>query len=97
MCKYTYCVDVCATDAFREGPHFLAIELDDCIERTLGVAKYPAGAIFEECAVPQDQTHFIAVNVELTRGWRPIIEMAVAPPMPTNERRSGTHFCLLAR
>jgi ferredoxin len=56
MCKYTYCVDVCATDAFREAPHFLAIELDDCIERTLGVAKCPAGAIFEEFHCAQCRT-----------------------------------------
>ena len=27
-CKYTDCVDVCPTDAFREGPNFLAIDPD---------------------------------------------------------------------
>ena len=31
-CKYTECVGVCSTDAFSEGPNFLAIEPDDCID-----------------------------------------------------------------
>jgi ferredoxin len=31
-CKYTDCVAVCPTDAFREGPNFLAIGPDDCID-----------------------------------------------------------------
>ncbi len=38
-CKYTHCVDVCPTDAFREGPNFLAIEPDDCINCALWNAR----------------------------------------------------------
>jgi len=36
--KYTDCVDVCPTDAFREGPHFLVIDPDDCIDCTRDAA-----------------------------------------------------------
>ena len=32
MCKYTDCVAVCPADAFFEGPNFLAINPDECIE-----------------------------------------------------------------
>ena len=31
-CKYTDCVDVCPVDAFREGPNFLVIDPDECID-----------------------------------------------------------------
>ena len=31
-CKYTDCVDVCPVDCFREGPNFLTIDPDECID-----------------------------------------------------------------
>jgi len=31
-CKYTDCVDVCPVDCFREGPNFLVIDPDECID-----------------------------------------------------------------
>ena len=37
-CKYTDCVDVCPVDCFREGPNFLVIDPDECIDCTLCVA-----------------------------------------------------------
>jgi ferredoxin len=95
MCKYTHCVDVYPTDAFRGGPDFRAIEPDDYIDCTFDVAKCSVVAIFEGCAVPHDQTLFIALNVELTRGWRSIIEMKIVLPMPPNGRRSGTKSAYL--
>ena len=66
-CKYTHCVDVCPTEAFREGQNFLAIEPDDCINCMLCVVECPVDAIFAEDDVPQDQTRFIALNLELAR------------------------------
>ena len=34
-CKYTDCVEVCPVDAFHEGPNFLVIDQDECIDCTL--------------------------------------------------------------
>ncbi|MDQ7039872.1 MAG: ferredoxin family protein, partial [Rhodothermus sp.] len=31
-CKYTDCVEVCPVDCFYEGPNFLAIHPDECID-----------------------------------------------------------------
>jgi ferredoxin len=45
-CKYTDCVDVCPVDCFREGPNFLVIDPDECIDCTLCVAECPVEAIF---------------------------------------------------
>lgn len=77
-CKYTDCVDVCPTDAFREGPNFLAIEPDDCIDCTLCVVECPVDAIFADVDVPIDQARFIALNLELARAWKPITEKKAA-------------------
>ena len=56
-CKYTDCVDVCPVDCFREGPNFLVIDPDECIDCTLCVAECPVEAIFAEDDVPPDQQH----------------------------------------
>ena len=79
-CKYTDCVDVCPVDCFREGPNFLVIDPDECIDCTLCVAECPVEAIFAEDDVPADQQQFKALNAELSKVWKPIIERKPAPP-----------------
>ena len=78
-CKYTDCVDVCPVDCFREGPNFLVIDPDECIDCTLCVAECPVEAIFAEDDVPDDQQQFTALNAELSKVWKPIIERKPAP------------------
>ncbi|MCW5599412.1 MAG: ferredoxin family protein [Nitrosomonas sp.] len=73
-CKYTDCVDVCPVDCFREGPNFLVIDPDECIDCTLCVAECPVEAIYAEDDVPENQRGFIALNEELSKIWKPIIE-----------------------
>ena len=63
-CKYTDCVDVCPVDCFREGPNFLVIDPDECIDCTLCVAECPVEAIYSEDDVPDDQAEFYDVNVQ---------------------------------
>src|SRR4029077_13114991 len=79
-CKYTDCVDVCPVDCFREGPNFLVIDPDECIDCTLCVAECPVEAIFAEDDVPTDQQQFTALNAELAKLWKPIIERKPGPP-----------------
>jgi ferredoxin len=79
-CKYTDCVDVCPVDCFREGPNFLVIDPDECIDCTLCVAECPVEAIFAEDDVPPDQQPFTALNAELAKLWKPIIERKPGPP-----------------
>jgi ferredoxin len=96
-CKYTDCVDVCPTDAFREGPNFLAIEPEDCIDCTLCVAECPVDAIFAEDDVPKEQMHFIALNVELARLWKPIVETKAELPDADEWGKVKDKFNLLER
>lgn len=78
-CKHTDCVDVCPVDAFREGPNFLVIDPEECIDCTLCVAECPVDAICGEDDVPGGQRAFIALNAELAKEWKPIVEAKPAP------------------
>ncbi len=73
-CKFTDCVDVCPVDCFREGPNFLTIDPDECIDCAVCIPECPANAIFAEEDVPADQLAFIKLNAELAlnAGWKSI-------------------------
>ncbi len=62
-CKYTDCVEVCPVDCFYEGPNFLVIHPDECIDCALCEPECPAEAIFSED------------EVELAEKWPNITEM----------------------
>jgi ferredoxin len=79
-CKYTDCVDVCPTDAFREGPNFLAIDPEDCIDCAVCVPECPVQAIYADADVPGDQQDFVALNAELARAWPAITRSHAALP-----------------
>ena len=78
-CKYTDCVAVCPVDCFHEGPNFLAIDPDECIDCALCEPECPAEAIFAEDDVPKEQQHFTALNAELCANW-PVITEQKPPP-----------------
>ena len=79
-CKYTDCVEVCPVDCFHEGPNFLAIDPDECIDCTLCEPECPARAIFPEDDVPAGQEGYIALNAELAKIWPVLTERKDAPP-----------------
>jgi ferredoxin len=72
-------VDVCPVDCFHEGPNFLVIDPDECIDCTLCVAECPANAIYAEDDVPENQRSYIALNAELAKQWKVIVEKKDAP------------------
>lgn len=73
-CKYTDCVEVCPVDCFHEGPNFLVIDPEECIDCTLCVPECPIDAIYAEDDVPNDMTDYIALNAELAKEWPVIFE-----------------------
>ena len=86
-CKYTDCVEVCPVDCFHEGPNFLAIDPDECIDCALCEPECPAEAILAEDDLPKDQQHFLELNAELAEVWPNITEMKDA--MPDSEEWKG--------
>ena len=78
-CKYQDCVDVCPVDCFYEGPNFLVIHPDECIDCALCEPECPANAIFSEDEVPANQKEFTKLNAELAEVWPNITEKGDAP------------------
>jgi ferredoxin len=79
-CKYTDCVEVCPVDCFHEGPNFLVIDPDECIDCTLCEPECPVEAIFSEEEIPAGQESFKALNAELAKKWPVLAEKKAAPP-----------------
>lgn len=73
-CKYTDCVEVCPVDCFYEGPNFLVINPDECIDCALCEPECPAEAIVSDDELPEAQHHFLALNAELSEVWSNITE-----------------------
>jgi len=83
-CKYTDCVDVCPVDCFHEGPNFLVIDPDECIDCTLCEPECPAEAIVSEDDLPPGQEIFLQLNEELSQQW-PVITSKKDPPADAKE------------
>jgi ferredoxin len=86
-CKYTDCVAVCPVDCFVEGPNFLAIDPDECIDCAVCVPECPAEAIYSDLDVPESQKGFIAINAELSKLWPKITKQR--EPLPDAEQWDG--------
>ncbi|HJL60535.1 MAG TPA: ferredoxin FdxA [Pseudomonadales bacterium] len=86
-CKHTTCAGVCPVDCFYEGPNFLAIAPQDCIDCGICAAVCPVNAIMERRHVPADQQEFIRLNAELCIQW-PKISQKKSPP-PDSEEWEG--------
>ena len=71
-------MDVCPVDCFREGPNFLTIDPNECIDCAVCVPECPVNAIYAEDDVPGDQQQFIKMNLELAKQW-PSITKSKAP------------------
>lgn len=81
-CKYTDCVAVCPVDAFREGPNFLTIHPDDCIDCDACVAECPVEAIFPDDEVPEKWEHYIELNERLAELWDDKVINETKDPLP---------------
>ncbi len=78
-CKYTDCVEVCPVDCFYEGPNFLVINPDECIDCALCEPECPVNAIFSEDELPEEQKEFIQINADLSKQWPNITTKKPAP------------------
>ena len=78
-CKYMDCVEVCPVDCFYEGPNFLVIQPDECIDCALCEPECPINAIISEDDVTEAQKPFIALNAELSKNWPNITAKKEAP------------------
>lgn len=89
-CKYTDCVDVCPVDCFREGPNFLTIDPDECIDCAVCIPECPVNAIYAEEDVPAGQVHMIKLNVDLARSAWPSITKRKTPLADADDWKDKT-------
>jgi len=69
-CKYTDCVEVCPVDCFYEGPNFLVIHPDECIDCALCEPECPVNAIMSEDDLTTDrQRQFLDINRDSAAAW----------------------------
>jgi len=85
-CKYTDCVEVCPVECFHEGPNFLVIDPEECIDCALCVPECPIDAIVPEKDIPKDQLEFLRINADLASEW-PEISRQKPPPPDADEWR----------
>ena len=78
-CKYTDCVEVCPVDCFYEGPDFLVIHPDECIDCALCEPECPINAIISDEDVTDDNRHFLEINERLSKKWPILTEIKAAP------------------
>ena len=83
-CKHTNCVEVCPVHCFYEGPNFLVIHPEECIDCALCEPECPVDAIFSEDELPKDQIPFIEINAEQSEIWPNITEEK--SPLPEAEK-----------
>lgn len=68
-CKFTDCVEVCPVDCFYEGPNFLVINPDECIDCALCEPECPAKAIVSEDDLTDENRLFLTLNAENAQAW----------------------------
>lgn len=78
-CKYTDCVEVCPVDCFYEGPNFLAIDPDECIDCALCEPECPVNAIYAEDDLPEKFHKYVELNAKLAKNWPNITQIKSAP------------------
>lgn len=79
-CKFTDCVEVCPVECFHEGPNFIVIDPQACIDCALCVPECPVGAIYDEKELPVAFVDFVAINAELAQQWPVIADAKAALP-----------------
>jgi len=77
-CKYTNCVEICPTECFHEGPNFVVINPDVCIDCALCEAECPVEAIVPDNNITDNEKKFLKLNKKLSKIW-PIIKNKTTP------------------
>jgi len=83
-CKFTDCVEVCPVDCFYEGPNFLVINPEECIDCALCEPECPVDSIVCDDDLTDDNKIFLKLNEALSEKW-PNISAKKEPPADADE------------
>ncbi len=87
QCKHTDCVAVCPVQCFYEGPNFLVIHPEECIDCDACVPVCPVNAIYNEDKLPDAKKEFLLINEVLSRLWPQITDQK--EPLPDAVKWDG--------
>ena len=80
-CKHTDCVTVCPVDCFYEGPNFLVIHPDECIDCGVCIPECPVNAIVpDDDKSTTDIQMWFDLNLRLANKWPNITQRKDALP-----------------
>jgi ferredoxin len=79
-CKHTDCVEVCPVDCFHEGPNFLAIDPNECIDCGVCVPECPVDAIVADNDANTNIVQWLEINTRLSSNWPVITKKKAALP-----------------
>ena len=82
-CKHTDCVSVCPVDCFYEGPNFLVINPDECIDCGVCIPECPIDAIVTDNNQDINIEYWVKLNTRLSKQWPNINKKK--DPLPDNE------------
>ena len=86
-CKHTDCVEVCPVDCFYEGPNFLVINPDECIDCAVCIPECPVDAIVPDTNDTVDVIFWTGLNQRLSEKWPNITRKK--DPLPDAEQWDG--------
>jgi len=86
-CKHTDCVEVCPVDCFYEGPNFLVINPDECIDCAVCVSECPIDAIVPDNDTAIDVVFWTETNRRLSKKWPNITKKK--DPLPDHDLWNG--------
>ena len=82
-CKYQDCVAVCPVDCFYEGPNFLVINPEECIDCGICIPECPVEAIVDELTLKSNPQYepWVEINKRLSEKWalNNIVEVGEVP------------------
>jgi ferredoxin len=82
-------VSVCPVDCFYEGPNFLVINPDECIDCAVCIPECPVDAIVaqEDIKDPVENQYWFDINKRLSKKWPLITKQK--PPLPDADEYDG--------
>lgn len=87
-CKHGDCVTVCPVDCFHEGPNFISIDPDECIDCGVCVPECPVDAIVADSDLDDaERAIWLDINTRTSKKW-PVVTKK-SGPMPDHDIWNG--------
>jgi len=77
-CRHGDCIEVCPVQAFHQGPNFMVIDPEVCINCSICEAVCPVSAIKSDFDLAPHEVEFVEINRRMAEQW-PVVTIASQP------------------